>query len=212
MMTCEFVSENIGAIVSGDLGASVRADCDRHIATCADCADALRGAEALAALSARKVESAPEGLLSDLLDESLGVPAAPRRTSGFWLGAGFGGAIAASILVAALAMGWIAPAVETDSGAAQFTVALREPRNVEVAIETDRVLANASISIVVSGGVAIEGYGDRRQLSWTTDLEAGVNRLSIPITAINELGGQMVVRLDHPESEQQFLVNLNTGA
>jgi hypothetical protein len=56
--------------------------------------------------------------------------------------------------------------------------------------------------------VEIDGYGTRRELSWSEDLDAGVNRLSLPVTASGFEGGQMVVRLEHPLSEQVFVVQL----
>ncbi len=54
----------------------------------------------------------------------------------------------------------------------------------------------------------VDGYVDRHELSWTDDLEQGVNQLTLPIRAIGEHGGQMVVRLSHPDSEQIFVVQL----
>jgi hypothetical protein len=41
-------------------------------------------------------------------------------------------------------------------------------------------------------------------------LEAGVNRLSLPVLASGLNGGQMIVRMTHPMSEQVFVINLPT--
>ncbi len=35
-----------------------------------------------------------------------------------------------------------------------------------------------------------------------------MNQLTLPVRAIGERGGQMVVRLSHPDSEQIFVVQL----
>lgn len=184
------------------------ADCESHISTCSECREALRGAESLALLSNRDVGQPPAGLFDRIIDDAVTQEDSPRERRGFWLGTGFGGAVAASLLMLALALGWIGPTVDEDPGIAQFAVAVSEPRNMEIAIETDRALAGANISILLSGNVAIDGYGDRRELAWTTDLKAGVNRLSLPVMAIDSTGGQVVVRLDHPDSEQVFVVQL----
>jgi hypothetical protein len=77
-----------------------------------------------------------------------------------------------------------------------------------IAIEADRPLQDAQISILLSGDVEVDGYVDRRELSWTDDLEPGVNQLTLPIRAIGERGGQLVVSLSHPESVQIFVVQL----
>jgi hypothetical protein len=77
-----------------------------------------------------------------------------------------------------------------------------------IAIEADRPLQGAEISILLSGDVEIDGFGERHELSWIDDLEPGVNQLTLPVRAIGAGGGQMVVRLNHPDSEQIFVVQL----
>ena len=60
----------------------------------------------------------------------------------------------------------------------------------------------------LAGSVEIDGYGPQRELSWSEDLNAGVNRLSLPIIANGFEGGQIIVRLEHPLSQQVFVVQL----
>ena len=209
-MNCEIVSENMPGIVAGELASELLADCEKHIRQCSGCREELRGAESLSLLKGRDGGITPAGLLDGIKHELVKPRATLRGRRGFWLGTGFGGAIAASLLVLALTFGSFGPMADRSPAVAEFTIALNEPRNMDIAIETDRALAGASISILLSGGVELDGYGGRRELSWTTDLVAGVNRLSLPILAVNSAGGQMVVRLDHPDSEQMFVVQLKT--
>lgn len=209
-MNCEQTSGNMPGLISGVLPPAQAAECKRHIAGCPECADALAGAEALALVKARGGTGAAP---PELFDEILGGldPARERRRGGgFWLGTAFGGALAASLLAAALTLGWIATPAGTSSDVAEFQVVLGEPRNMALAIETDRPLQGARISIMLDGGVELEGYGERRELSWTSDLKAGVNRLSLPVVAIDRDGGRVIVRLSHPQSEQLFVVRLKT--
>lgn len=207
-MNCENIADIMPDIASGDLSTTKLADCRLHIEHCPDCRKALRGAEALAVLKNRDTGEASAGLFERILRALEAAPGKDRVRQGFWLGTGFGGAVAASILAVALTVGWISMPVEQAAHGAEFIVVLNEPRNIDIAIETDRPLAGARISILLSGGVEIVGYGERRELSWTTDLDAGINRLRLPVLAINEAGGQMVVRLSHPDSEQMFVVQL----
>ncbi len=211
-MNCNIIVENMPGIISGELAPTLLADCEQHIVQCSDCRDALHGAEALALLKTRDTGAVPAGLFDRIVNLA-GTPAADSRgRRGFWLGTGFGGAVAASLLALALTLGWITPPVEESRGPAEFVVALGEPRDLDIAIEIDRALADANISILLSGGVELDGYGHRRELSWTTDLEAGVNRLSLPVLAVEPAGGQVLVRLEHPDSEQIFVVQLKTDA
>ena len=78
----------------------------------------------------------------------------------------------------------------------------------EIAIDVDRPLAGAKISVMLAGDVEVEGFGSLRELSWSDDLESGVNRLTLPLRAIGADVGQVVVRLSHPDSEQLFVVKL----
>jgi hypothetical protein len=209
-MNCETVAEHIGRFVSGNLRPEQLVGCKQHIAGCPRCADALRGAEALALLKRRDTGDAPAGLFEKMSNE-LGEAAGQGRTGHrFWLGTGFGGAIAASLFALALALGWIGTPTTHAPEVAEFMAALSEPRSMNVAIETDRPLEGARISILLSGGIELDGYGSRREVTWNADLQAGVNRLTLPVIAVDQAGGQIVVRLSHPHSEQVFVVRLKT--
>ena len=82
----------------------------------------------------------------------------------------------------------------------------------DLAIEADRPLSNARITIELTGGVELDVYGSQRTVEWINDLKAGVNRLSLPVIANDLEGGRMVVRLSHPQSERIFVVRLRTEA
>ena len=211
-MNCESVAESIPGIVSGGLPPTQLADSRRHIAECQSCREALRGAEALAMLKNRDTGDAPAGLFDQVRTQLDRAPARGRVDRRFWLGTGFGSAVAASLFAVALMAGWVGPPANDAPEVAEFLVALSEPRMMDIAIEADRPLRNARISVFLAGGVELDGYGRRRELSWATDLKAGVNRLSLPVLAVDEGGGQVLVRLSHPQSEQLFVVRLKTQA
>ena len=209
-MKCNVVADRITALVTDDLPDDQRRACMNHIAACEDCANALEGASAMHAIRSWPTENTPEGTFDRVMSRTF--DASERQSSGqrFWLGAGFGGAIAASLLAVAFALGMLA--VPEEPAVAEFHVSMEEARLMHVAIEADRPLQDATISILLSGDVQIDGFGDRRELSWTDDLDAGVNKLTLPLIAIGEDGGQMVVRLNHPDSEQLFVVQLKTDS
>lgn len=212
-MNCEFVADHMAKIVYAKLPRGVMAECRKHLFECPDCTDAVRGAEALALLRNCGSESVPEGLF-DKLSSALQEPAAaeePTRPR-FWLGTGIGGAIAASLFAVAVTIGWIGPSPVEPTDMGEFTVSVYEPTVMNVAIEADRPLENASISIFLTGDVEIEGFWGQRELTWVTDLEEGVNRLSLPVVALDENGGKMVVRLEHPDSEQVYVVKVDASA
>jgi hypothetical protein len=186
-----------------------RIACKNHIATCQDCADALRGVRAMLVVRDQATVPGSERVFNRVMSKAGYDPQQQASRKGFWLGgAGFSGAIAASLLTVAFVLGLLgSPAVEAPQ-AAEFFVSTQEVRPMNIAIEADRPLEGAQISILLSGDIEVDGFVDRHELSWTDDLEPGVNQLTLPIRAIGERGGQMIVRLSHPDSEQIFVVQL----
>jgi len=155
----------------------------------------------------------PEGLFdritSEVFTAEVTRPKPRERSPRFWLGAAFGGALAASLLAAAIALGiLVRPVALPQDDVARFSVATYETRPMEIAIDVDRPLAGAKISVMLAGDVEVEGFGRLRELSWNDDLESGVNRLTLPLRAVGQDVGQVVVRLSHPDSEQLFVVKL----
>ena len=205
-MSCDLYKDRLRELARGSLAGEERDSVLVHVDRCEDCRMALRGAEALAEIAARDPGVPPAGLFEAVVDKAVSQPALASRDRHFWKGAGVG-AIAASLLAMAMFLGWVDKPAPVDSAPA-FVVSLEEPRQMDLAFETDRVLEGATITILLSGSVEIDGYGPRRELSWTENLEKGVNRLSLPVIASGFEGGQMVVRLAHPQSEQVFVVRL----
>jgi hypothetical protein len=205
-VSCEFSKDRLRALARGLLDDEERKQVQAHINSCEDCRAALRGAEALAELAARETGAPRADLFESVVEQAVSQPVRSPRDNRFWAGAGVG-AIAASILAVALFFGW--EETRVPSGIApEFSVSVDEPRQMDLAFETDRDLEGAQITILLSGSVEIDGYGPRRELRWTENLEAGVNRLSLPVIASGFEGGQIVVRLEHPQSEQVFIVRL----
>lgn len=204
-MKCNDVNTRLSGYADGDLPASESAALRAHIESCEDCRLALRGVEAVAELRDRPAEAAPDGLFERVVERAVAgrQRQAPSR---FWHGAGVG-ALAASLLALALFFGWSERPAPVD-GPAEFVVSLDEPRQMNIAFETDRALEGATITILLTGSVEIDGYGSQRELRWSENLDAGTNRLTLPVIARGFEGGQMVVRLEHPLSEQVFLVRL----
>ena len=211
-MNCSDIVERIPALTSDLLPADEREACLAHVADCEDCADALHGGEAMQFLRRRDAGTAPEGLFQHVLDEvsqRQETRVAGRR---FWMGTAAGGAIAASLLAVVMMLGVLVRPVDVAPQFAEFRVSAAEPRNMHVALETEQALPGAEISVMLSGAVEIDGARGRREFNWTEDLDAGVNQLSLPLLASGQGGGQMLVRLRHPDSEQIFVIDLPTDS
>ena len=212
-MNCDYIADNMAQVVYGRLPREKMKQCRKHLFHCADCTDAVRGAEALALLRNCGPQSVPEGLFNKL-SSALQEPSQPAEATKqrFWAGTGIGSAMAASLFMAAMTIGWIGPSAVESEHVAQFAATVSEPRIMNVAIEADRPLQDAQISILLSGDVALDGFGNEREVTWITNLEQGVNRLQLPVVALDASGGKMIVRLDHPDTEQVYVVEVDGSA
>jgi hypothetical protein len=207
-MNCQLVLERLDALSSDALASVERRKIEEHVATCEECRSAMRGAEAMRTVKTQPIEDAPDDLFERVMKRTAGSGIPERLNNRFWLGAGFGGALVAAIAVVALTLGLFRNESGSDADVAQFMVSMEETRDLNVAIDLERDLLGATLSVFVSGGIELAGFGDRRELVWTADLDKGVNKLTLPVFATGRNGGQLIVKLDHATSHQVFVVNL----
>lgn len=121
-----------------------------------------------------------------------------------WVGAALGGAVAALITFMVLR--------PTHSGSPDITLALNEIRAIDVLIDSERALEDATIRIVASGSVALDGFDDDRQVDWQAHLAQGSNVLSLPVVARSKGAGQLVAVIEHDGRTQRVTVHLNVLA
>lgn len=208
-MRCEEAVETIRTVGSRP-GASLRAAME-HTGNCADCQAALRAVEAMRTLRDEPAPAFADGAIERAVDRALATSPAQRYRRGFWTGLASGAALAATI--AALAVGVLL----WDNGSAPVAIpevraALNQPSNVTVALDSPERLANAEVRVELRGGVELEGYAGQRELRWSTDLERGVNQLTLPVVAIDTHGGQVLVEVTHGQKRRTFLLDVRTVA
>lgn len=208
-MRCEEAVETI-RMVGSQPGASLRAAME-HTDECADCQAALRAVEAMRTLRDEPAPAFAEGAIERAVERALATSPAQRYRRGFWTGLASGAALAATI--AALAVGVLL----RDNGSTPVAIpevraALNQPSNVTVALDSPERLANAEVRVELRGGVELDGYAGQRELRWSTDLERGVNQLTLPVVAIDTHGGQVLVEVTHGQKRRTFLLDVRTVA
>jgi len=208
-MQCEEAVETIRTVGSRP-GASLRAAME-HTGGCADCQAALRAVEAMRTLRDEPTPIFADGAIERAVDRALATSPAQRYRRGFWTGLASGAALAATI--AALAVGVLL----WDNGSAPVAIpevraALNQPSNVTVALDSPERLANAEVRVELRGGVELEGYAGQRELRWSTDLERGVNQLTLPVVATDTHGGQVLVEVTHGQKRRTFLLDVRAVA
>ena len=182
-----------------------------HLASCEDCRNA---AHALAVLRADR-DLLIDPPRDDAFRRAIVAAAArqerePPRRATFWLGVGAGAALAASVAAAVVLLRPLADSAARSVPA--VTLALNEVRNLDVALGSPEPLKSAEIHVSLTGDLGLDGFDGQRELRWTTDLDRGVNQLTLPIVALGTHGGQVLVEVQHGDKRRAFVVDVRTVA
>jgi hypothetical protein len=209
-MRCEDAIEEIttgGSRPGGDLKAAMA-----HAKDCADCHAALRALDALRPLRDEPAPIPRDGAIERAVDRALSSVPVERYRRGFWSGLASGAAIAAT--VAAIAFGiWLqTDGGQAPSGVPEVRLALNEPHPVTMTLESPEALADAEVRVELRGAVALDGYDGQRELRWMTDLDRGINQLTLPVVALDATGGQVLVEVTHGDKRRTFVLDVRAGA
>lgn len=121
-----------------------------------------------------------------------------------WAGAALGGVVAAALTFVLLR-----PVDTALSPPVQIALTLHEVRNVDVRIDSERELKGATIRVVASGSIALDGFDDERQIDWQADLDRGSNLLSLPVVARAAGKGRLVAVIEHEGRTRQVAIELS---
>jgi hypothetical protein len=117
-----------------------------------------------------------------------------------WIGVGVGAAVAVVFML----MLW-PPLIHREAG---ITLALNEMRDIDVLIDSERALDGATIRIIATGSVALDGFDNEREINWQTQLAQGSNVVSLPVVARSTGAGQLVAVIEHEGRTRRVTVNL----
>jgi hypothetical protein len=206
-MKCERAVELLTRSVEEGAAEERRLAAD-HVANCGDCRDAATAVHALRIASLAPVPDPRPGAFERVIAAATSRPDAGRRSSPtFWSGMGLGAALAAGVVIAILAL---APATGPETVVTpRLSMALNESRDVSISLTAPEALADAEIHVVLSGAVGLDGYEGQRELRWRTNLDPGVNQLTLPVIATGAGGGQVLVEVLHEGKRRTFLVDVS---
>jgi hypothetical protein len=205
-MKCEDVVEFFSTSEHAD--ALLMRTARQHADACTECMAAFAAQRALRAERQAPVPALPTRSFAHALDRAVRPRVETQSRRGFWLGTAVGGALAAGIAVA-VALVW--PSADTASLAnPEVEIALNEVREVNMSLASTEALQGAQIHVVLTGAVGFSGYGAQRELRWLTDLDPGVNELTLPIVALDAGGGQVTVEVQHGAKRRTFVLDVRT--
>jgi hypothetical protein len=120
-----------------------------------------------------------------------------------WIGAALGGAVAAVLTLILLR-----PVEQPAPTPMGISLALNETRAIDVLIDSERELEDATIRIVATGSVVLDGFDNEHEIGWRAHLERGSNVLSLPVMARSTGNGQLVAVIEHGGRTRRMTINL----
>lgn len=204
-MRCEDAIDAIRTI-GAQPGVGLR-EAMQHAADCADCQAALRALEAMRTLRDEPIPLVPDAVIEHAVEHALATSPSQRYRRGFWTGLASGAALAAT-LAALVIGGWLWDRAVAPVAVPEVRAALNQRSDVTVEVESPEPLANAEVRVELRGGVELAGYAGQRELRWSTDLDRGVNQLTLPVVAIDAGGGQVLVEVTHGQKRRTFVLDV----
>jgi len=134
-----------------------------------------------------------------------------RRQRNRWMLAGFGTAIAATIAV------WMIGGMlltnpqlpAADSALPGVTMALAEPRTVNLVFASATPLDSATLTVTLPDGIELDGFPGQREITWQTSLNEGKNLLPLKLVALTPTGGELLARLEHDDRDRTFRLRVD---
>jgi hypothetical protein len=130
-----------------------------------------------------------------------------------WMMTGFGAAIAATI--AAWVIGGMMlnePQLpEADAPIPGVTIALAEPRTVNLVFASATALDTATLTVTLPDGIELDGFPGQREITWETSLSEGRNLLPLTLVAVTPTGGELLARLEHQDRDRTFRLRVEVG-
>lgn len=205
MMHCEDVAPRLGEAMEHPDRVASRAVLE-HIDDCPACNDGLRAFSRLRAERNVPVPGPRRGAFRRALRAA--TAEARGRRAEFWRGLAVGAAATAGI-AAVSAVLVLSENVPGQPAPPEVTMALNAPRDVSIAIQAPAPLEDVEIRVTLRGAVDLRGFEGQRDVRWITDLEEGINSLTLPLVATGEQGGQVQVVVHHGARHKTFLVDVH---
>ncbi len=202
-MECHDLALQLDDYLDGRLDAVGQRSIQEHLELCPNCR--RRHQHAVALQAAVRTLTAPtphpdfvDRALSRATHAAVGSARHTRR-------AVLGMALAASVVLG-VALGVF---LATQPAPVQkVALTLEQPETVRVMFNSAKPLQAATLSLALPENLELVGYGERRELTWQTDLREGGNLLQLPLIARGTVKDELVARLSHGGSSKTFRLKI----
>ena len=134
-----------------------------------------------------------------------------KRERNRWVMTGFGGAMAAALAIWMIGGMFFNTPEMSDAEAPGITMALEEPKTLNLVFSSAEALANATMTVMLPIGIEVEGFKGQQEITWMTSLKEGRNVLPLTLVATSPHGGEVLARLQHEGDDRSFTLQVTVN-
>ncbi len=192
-MNCEKIQSLLNDYIDDTLPV-LHAEVVNHCHTCDDCARQLESLR----LQKETLKSLPVPPASDGFEKRVVATAIQdaRAAQNFHARHGRFYKFATAAMISALVL-WLGlfNDTKTEKDDLYLVSVGDEVRIIKVAIDSEHTLDAVNMRVELSDNLELEGFGNKKQIHWTTHLREGVNVISLPIVGIAQGRGDITTRI-----------------
>ncbi len=193
-MKCEKTQSLLNDYIDDTLSVLHAEVVNNHCHTCADCARQLESLR----LQKEALKSLPVPPASDGFEKRVFATAAQdtRAAQNIHNNQGSFYQFATAAMISALVL-WLGLFNDTKTGNDDLELVIvgEEIRIIKVAIDSEHALDAVNMRVELSDNLELKGFGNKKQIHWTTHLRQGVNVISLPIVGIAQGEGDITTRI-----------------
>ena len=132
-----------------------------------------------------------------------------RNQRNRWIMTGFGGAIAAGLVIWLIGGMLLKSPTLPEPGTPEITMALEEPRTINLVFSSAEQLVDATLTVSLPAGLELAGFQGQSEVTWMTSLEKGKNVLPLKLIATMPHSGELLATLRHEDDDRTFRIQVN---
>lgn len=213
-MNCEHTQRNLDDFMDGSIDTEQHNAIASHVASCDSCQTIIEREQDLRGLlKDYPMSQAATGFYDGFYDRALAraTHVGSRQQRNRWLATGFGSAIAAGLAIWVVS-GFLLTTPQLPGADLEIpgvTMALEEPRTVNLVFASTTALESAMLTVSLPEGIELAGFPGQREISWETSLNEGRNLLPLKLIALTPTGGELLARLEHDDRDRTFRLQLD---
>jgi len=204
-MNCKIVLTQLDDFLDGELKPAQYAQVQQHLGDCDCCHQAWQQELRFRQILKENDVPAPAAGFEDRAFAKL--PRKQPSTHKTAFIAGFGGAIAAGVMLIVAAALFLQPVTQQQAQNIQLT--LHQSKKVNMVFDVPEMVADATFSMQVPEHINIAGREGLHQIEWKTALKKGKNLLSLPVVAKSAESGELVAKIKYGNQEKVFRLKLD---